>query len=78
MPKHVTISRQWNHPQIRITLDDDEINIKMQLTDFLHALKQEIGKVTWTFKKESFDQQFDNAVNNVLTSMKRETSKVVV
>lgn len=77
MSQHVTIMRRWNHPQINITLDEDGISIKMDLNDFLAALQKEIGKVTWTFTESTFAQQFTNAVNNVLTAMKRETLKVV-
>ena len=78
MPKHVTIMRRWNNPQINITIDDDEINIKMKLNDFMSAVKEEIGKVTWTFTKDAFETQFDNAVLKIVSAMKRETAKVVV
>jgi len=77
MPKHVTIMRRWNNPKIHITIDEDDINIKMNFKEFMSAVKHEIGRVTWTFKKETFDQQFDLAVDTVITAMKRETSKVV-
>jgi hypothetical protein len=78
MPKHVTIMRRWNNPKINIFIDDDEINIKMTLNDFLMAVKEEIGAVTWTFTKDSFVTQFDNAVARIITAMKRETAKVIV
>lgn len=78
MPKHVTIMRRWNNPKINISIDDDEIYIKMNLNDFMSAVKEEIGAVTWTFTKDSFSTQFDNAVLKIVTAMKRETSKVVV
>jgi hypothetical protein len=77
MSQYVTISRQWDNPQIKITLDDEEISIKMKLSDFLTAIKQEIGRVTWTFTTEAFSHQFDLSVDKVLLAMKQETKKVV-
>jgi preprotein translocase subunit SecE len=77
MPQHVTIMRKWNHPQIHITINEEEINLKMDLHEFMSAVREEIGRVTWTFTKETFDEQFNNAVSKVITAVKRETHKVV-
>jgi len=77
MAQHVTIMRKWNYPQIFINITDDEINISMPLEAFMQAVKTEIGSVTWTFSKETFNSNFNNAVGKVVSSMKRETTKVI-
>lgn len=73
----ITVSRRWHEPQIRTTIDFDGISIQMPLEDFVEALKQEVGSVTWTFKKDSFNRQLDAAVERVVKGMKEETAKVV-
>ena len=43
----VTISRHWNKPQITTILTDDTISLKMDIADFITALKDEIGEVSY-------------------------------
>ena len=74
----VTISRHWNNPEINTSITSEILQIDIKLEDFIYALKQEIGSVTWTFKQETFDKQIDNALAMVLKKVKQETSKVMV
>lgn len=73
----VTISRFWHNPAITTTFTDKLINIEIDLDDFMKALKEEIGSVTWTFKQETFEKQLDEAVAVVLKKVKQETIKVI-
>jgi hypothetical protein len=77
MKSVVTISRKWDNPKINTWVTGEEIGIKMDMADFVTALKQELGSVTWTFKKDTFDKQLDAAILNVIQGMKDETIKVV-
>lgn len=73
----VTISKKWNNPQINILIDVEGIELKMDLSDFREALKREIGSITWTFKKETFDSQLDAAITRVISGIKEESAKVI-
>ena len=58
MKSVVTVSRKWDNPKITTTLSDEEIKLQCNLTDFLTALKTEIGSTTFTIAKSGFDKQF--------------------
>jgi len=58
MKSVVTVSRKWDNPKITTTLSDEEIKLQCNLTDFLAALKTEIGSTTFTITKSGFDKQF--------------------
>jgi len=77
MKSVVTISRYWNNPQIKTTIDDNEINVSIDLMDFLFAVKREIGSVTTILTKDAFSKRFDNSVARVIEGIKEETIKVV-
>ena len=40
------------------------LRMGINMGDFGKALKAEIGSVTWTFKKETFDKMLDKAIQN--------------
>jgi hypothetical protein len=73
----VTISRKWNNPQIQHTLSGEGIAIEINLDDFITAIKEEVGSLTWTFRKQTFEKQLDEAVRAVIEEIKRETIKVI-
>jgi adenine C2-methylase RlmN of 23S rRNA A2503 and tRNA A37 len=73
----VTISRLWNQPEIFHLVNDEGISISMSLENFIAAVKQEIGPVTWTFKAETFEKQVDEAVEKVVRRIKEESAKVM-
>ena len=73
----VTISRYWDNPKITTVITPAFISLSIDMEDFVTALKQEIGSVTWTFKKETFDKQLDEAIRVVLEKVKEESIKVV-
>lgn len=74
---NIVISRHWNNPKISIVVDAQHIGITMPLDDFLEALKAEIESVTWTFRKETFDAQFDDAAERAIEKIKGESARVV-
>lgn len=75
--KKVTISRYWNRPEINITVNDELISLNMKMDDFIKALKEEIGSVTWTFRDKTFNEAMDNAVQSVIKKVKEESVKVM-
>lgn len=77
MKQFITILRKWNHPQIHIWISDEEIGLKMSIEDFKEALKKEIGSVTWVFRKESFEKMLDNAINQIISDIKKESAKIM-
>lgn len=77
MTTKITISKKWNNPQIKVTVDYEGIDLKTDLADFIIALKQEIGSITWTFKKDTFDKMLDEAIQRILSEIKKESVKVV-
>ena len=77
MKTKITISRTWNNPQIRITVTSEEMSLEMDMEDFKVALKQEIGSVTWTFKKQTFEKAMDEAIRRVISGVKEESMKVI-
>ena len=77
MKSIITVSRKWDNPKITTTLSDEEIKLQCKLTDFLNALKTEIGSTTFTVTKSGFNKQFDKAVERVLQGIKEESAKVV-
>ena len=40
----VTICRQWNNPQIAITVSNESLSIELSLDDFLIALADEVAE----------------------------------
>lgn len=77
MTTKITISRKWNNPKIEAKVYDAGISLSMGLDDFLIAVKQEVGSVTWVFKKATFEKQLDEAVKRVVSGIKQESAKVV-
>ena len=77
MESAITISRYWNNPSISITVNIDGISLEMKLTDFIEALKAEIGSVTTTFTRQQFSLKMDKAVESVVEKVKQESLKVV-
>lgn len=79
MKEIVTISRHWNNPEIRMTVNSEAISLEIDLSNFLEALRQEInlddmlealrkeiGSVTYVFRQKTFDEIFATAVGNVM------------
>jgi len=76
--KHiVTISRYWDNPQIAITVDEEHIDLKIDIEDFLAALKDEIGSVRYIVTEKGFEERFDKAALNVMEKIKEESIKAV-
>ena len=77
MPTFVTISRKWNRPEISITVDNAGIELRMELADFISALKEELGSVAFVIKKSTLAGRIDVAVDSIISSVKAESSKVI-
>lgn len=72
----VIIMRKWNNPEIKMYVDLEQINLSISLEDFKNALKQQIGSVTFVFRKKTFDELLDKAFEEVIRSIKAESSKL--
>jgi len=77
MKSIVTISRHWKNPKITTSISTDGIAIQMSMEDFVTALKEEIGSVTWVVMQKTFSERLDAAVEKVISGMKQETVKVM-
>ena len=77
MKSVVTISRKWNNPRIETAITEESISLQISMDDFIAALKQEIGKVTWVFTQKEFDKRLDAAILSVFQGIKDESTKVV-
>lgn len=77
MKTKFVISRKWNNPQFKYVITDEDMSCEMNLDDFIRALKQEIGSVTWTFKKDTFEKNLDMAIQKIIRGAKEESVKVV-
>lgn len=73
----ITISRYWDNPKIFTTISEDGINLQTDLDDFITALIQEIGSVTWVVTSPQFKKRVDKAVSTTLSKIKEESIKVV-
>jgi hypothetical protein len=75
---HVCLYKRKGQPIITAFVKGDEAEICMSLADFKAELikdfkvddikaqlLEEIGSVTWTFKKDTFEKQLDEALKNV-------------
>jgi hypothetical protein len=84
MKSLISISRKWHNPKIEMELwmfqeapDNTFIRLNIELEDFIKAIQEEIGSVTWVFTKDGFKGKFDNAVKNVISGIKEESTKIV-
>ena len=73
----VTVSRKWNNPKITTTVDAEGITLKIDLADFVEAVKREIGPITLVFKQDTFFGLMDSAIEKVIAGIKDESAKVV-
>ena len=73
----LTISRKWHQPIIETTITNEAISISCDLDDFLMAVREELGSITWVFLDATFKAKFDAAAQKVLEGIKAESSKVV-
>lgn len=76
----VSIKRMWHSPEIHAFIDHAEVGAKMEITDFVRALVEEIhGEKNRFFmlKKSDTLQSALAGADRILTEMKKETGKVV-
>ena len=64
-------------PQIETTVSNDSISLKCDIDDFIEAVVQELGPVTWVLRDATFRTKLDAAVERVLQGIKDESAKVV-
>jgi hypothetical protein len=74
----VTISKKWHQPVVYASITrDDGVEMSLPLDDFIEALRQEIGSVTWTVTEAQFKARVKAAVTNVVEGIKAESVKYV-
>ena len=78
MKTKLTISKKWDHPEFTYKITNEEMSCEMDFEDFRKALKQEMGSITWTLKKATFEKQLDEAIQRVISGAKEESAKVVI
>lgn len=73
----VLISRNWDNPEIKITVTDKGISIEMSLTDFITAVSEETGNPTLMFTTEQLRRNLQLAAGIVCTENKKLTTQVM-
>lgn len=75
----VCIRRKWgNHPiEVLAFLDDTEVGVKVQLTDFLDALVEEMGNPSMVMTKAALKDKLRKALPAVEEEFKKATLEVV-
>jgi hypothetical protein len=74
---HVCLYKRKGQPIITAYVKDDEAEISMSLDDFVSEMKKEVGSVTWTFRKATFEAQIDEAVAVVIRGIKKGATVIV-
>jgi hypothetical protein len=77
MKTKVTISRYWHEPLIRTAITLEEIEISMDLEDFVKALKVELGGIWKVVRQSSFEKLLDEKIALILERVKEESAKVI-
>jgi hypothetical protein len=73
----VVISKEWNNPEIRVTIRDSGIQLECKLDDFLAALATEMTHPLVSFTKTRMVDQMQAAKNSVLDKIKQASIQVV-
>ena len=73
----VTVLRKWDNPEIHLHVNNTEVGVSMELSDFLNALKRELSPSIKLMTDKAFSEKFDNAVMEVIAAMKKETIHIV-
>lgn len=81
----VTISRKWNRPEIKTMVfacneieENLFIRLEVSLDNFIEALREEIGPVTWIFTQAKFETVLKEAAKRAIEEIKKESVKIVV
>lgn len=69
----VIMSRKWDNPHIRVTVDKVGISVSMMIDDFLDALRIELAAQGMQTTQNALDQ----AATRVLEGMKEETRRAM-
>jgi hypothetical protein len=74
---HVCLYKRKGHPIITAYVQGSDAEISISLEDFISEVKKEIGSITWTFRKETFEKQLDLAVGDVISNIKKSATQIV-
>ena len=73
----VTISRLWHNPQITTTISNEGISLKMDMKDFIVALKHELGRSLPIITRKGLNKKVDKAIYSISEGVKVESAKVI-
>jgi len=71
----VTISKEWNNPEIKISVTKVGMDLFMDIKDFEEALFQETK--SFVFTKNQYRKQLREGFSKVLSEIKKESTKVI-
>jgi hypothetical protein len=81
LKQRIVVSRRWSHPQISCKITDDEINMSVDINEFLNALIAAIGtpplQLTAAKRKAWIARRIDDATGEVIDEIKRASVYVV-
>lgn len=73
----VVISRHWGNPEIRITVNQEKIELLTNINDFVDAVLTEIGSPVLLMTKKQLRRRANNAVLVAIEKIKEASAKVM-
>lgn len=73
---HVRISKDWHKPEITIEVTDTQLEISMELGDFMKAVAAQVGRPIGILTQAQLLAKLEAAAAAVTTSMKWETKPI--
>lgn len=75
---YLTVSRKWNHPEIKVVLSSQEIGLSISKEDLIKALLEELGNPTLLVTQGQLERRLRAAFAAVEKGVKQESIKVML
>jgi hypothetical protein len=73
----LVISRHWGNPEIKITVNQEKIELLTNIKDFTDALIAEIGNPLMILTRAQLKQRIENAAHVVIEKIKEASAQVM-
>lgn len=77
MRERFVIGRKWNNPSIYTYVNAEQIEMQLDLADFINALVEEAGSPALTMTKSGLKAKLLEAAEKVCTEVKKASREVV-
>jgi len=72
----VVVSRNWNNPNIELFINAASVGARMEVSDFITAVVEEIGNPTLLVTKAALIKKINEAAAKVVAEMKNQTVNI--